>query len=66
VLSIDRGTLKPGAAADVTVIDAAAEWVIDVTKFRSKSRNCPFDGWTVRGRAHTTIVGGQVKYTLGA
>jgi dihydroorotase len=66
VLSIDRGTLTPGAVADVTVIDAEAEWVIDVTKFRSKSRNCPFDGWPVRGRAHTTIVGGQVKYTVEA
>src|SRR4051812_11985395 len=63
VLSIDRGTLAAGAVADVTVIDPAAEWVIDVSKFRSKSRNCPFGGRPVTGRAHTTIVGGQVKYT---
>jgi dihydroorotase len=63
VLSIDRGTLKPEAVADVTIIDPAAEWVIDVTKFRSKSRNCPFDRWKVTGRARTTIVGGVVKFT---
>jgi dihydroorotase len=64
VLSIDRGTLKAGAIADVTVIDPLAEWTIDVTKFRSKSRNCPFDGWKVTGRAHAVIVGGVVKWTV--
>jgi dihydroorotase len=62
VLGINRGTLKPGAVADVTVIDPAAEWVIDPAKFRSKSRNCPFAGWKVRGRAQTVLVGGVVKY----
>jgi dihydroorotase len=62
VLGIDRGTLKPGAPADVTIIDPSAEWTIDPGQFRSKSRNCPFAGWKVRGRAHTAIVGGGVKY----
>jgi dihydroorotase len=63
VLSVDRGTLKPGSVADVTVIDPTAEWTIDVTKFRSKSRNCPFGGWKVTGRAHTVIVGGRIEYS---
>ncbi len=62
VLGIDRGTLKAGSIADVTVIDPTAEWIIDPTKFKSKSRNCPFAGWKVRGRAQTVLVGGVVKY----
>jgi dihydroorotase len=62
VLGIDRGTLKPGAPADVTIIDPKVEWTIDPTRFRSKSRNCPYTGWRVRGRAEAVIVGGAVKY----
>jgi dihydroorotase len=62
VLGIDRGTLKPGAVADVTVIDPDAEWVIDPARFRSRSRNTPFAGWKVRGRASAVIVAGVVKY----
>src|SRR5262245_22195285 len=62
VLGIDRGTLSPGAAADVTVIDPTVEWVIDPSTFRSKSRNCPYAGWRVRGWAHAVIVGGAVKF----
>lgn len=60
ILGIDRGTLKPGAPADVTIIDPDREWNIDVTKFRSKSRNCPFGGWKVKGLAEQVIVGGRL------
>jgi dihydroorotase len=63
VLGIDRGTLKPDAKADVTIIDPKAEWTIDPNLFRSKSRNCPFAGWKVRGRAHAVLLNGQVKYS---
>ncbi len=62
VLHIDRGTLKPGAIADVTVIDPRAEWTVDPSQFKSKSRNCPFAGWKVRGRAQAVVVGGVVKF----
>jgi dihydroorotase len=65
VLGINRGTLKPGAIADVTIIDPAIEWTIDPSKFKSKSRNCPYAGWKVRGRAETVIVGGAVKVLAG-
>jgi dihydroorotase len=66
VLGIDRGTLKPGAVADVTVIDPSAEWTIDPTRFKSKSRNSPFAGWKVRGRADSVVVAGAVKYERSA
>ncbi len=62
VLGIERGDLKPGAVADVTILDPAAEWSIDPNRFRSKSRNCPFGGQKVRGRVQTVLVGGKVKY----
>ena len=65
LLGISKGTLRPGADADVTLIDPTARWTIDPSQFRSRSRNCPFAGWEVRGRAHTVIVCGEVRYTLG-
>jgi dihydroorotase len=65
LLGIPKGTLRAGAEADVTLIDPSTVWTIDPARFRSKSRNCPFAGWEVRGRAHTVIVGGEVRYTLG-
>jgi dihydroorotase len=61
ILGIKRGTLRAGELADVTIIDPDASWTIDVSRFRSKSRNSPFDGWKVRGRAVTVIVQGQMK-----
>ncbi len=66
VLGIDRGTLKPGAVADVTIIDPVAEWTIDPNKFRSKSRNCPFAGWQVHGWADSVLVGGAIKFQRGS
>lgn len=62
ILGIDRGTLHPGSDADVVVIDPAAAWNIDVQSFRSKSRNSPFDGRRVLGRAHAVVLAGEVRY----
>lgn len=56
------GTLAVGAEADVTVIDPKRRWTVNVNKWKSRSRNCPYDGWRLTGRAVATIVSGQVKY----
>ena len=65
ILGIPKGTLRPGSDADVTLIDPDAVWTIDVNTFHSKSRNCPFHGKEVRGRAVRTFVGGRTKYVVG-
>ena len=56
------GTLATGAPADVVVFDPTAEWDVRPERFLSKSRNTPFAGRRLRGRAETTIVGGAVVY----
>ena len=62
ILGIGKGSLRPGSDADVTLIDPDVAWTIDAGAFKSLSRNCPFDGKEVRGRAVRTIVGGKTKY----
>ena len=64
IFGLPGGSLAVGSPADVTLIDPRAEWTIDVTRFRSKGRNCPFDGMAVTGRVVCTIVGGEIKYEL--
>ena len=64
ILGINRGTLRPGSVADITLIDPECAWQVDVKSFCSKSVNSPFDRWTLRGRAVATIVAGRVKYKL--
>ena len=62
VIGIDKGTLGKGKQADVTIIDPDAEYAIDVNTFASKSRNCPYHGWRVKGVVEKTFVGGEVRY----
>jgi dihydroorotase len=62
IIGIDKGTLTPGKQGDVTIIDPNAQWQIDATRFISKSRNCPYHGWTIKGKAEKTIVGGEVRF----
>jgi dihydroorotase len=62
ILSLNRGTLKAGSIADITVIDPLAEWMVDPDKLASKSKNSPFLGWSVTGAASATILAGKVVY----
>jgi dihydroorotase len=64
LLGLDRGTLTPGAPGDVTLIDPNAAWTVDADRFYSQSRNTPFHGWELPGRATHTIVEGNVVWSL--
>lgn len=57
------GRLEAGAPGDVTVIDPACAWTIQPVHFQSRSRNTPFAGWEVRGRAVATAVSGRLVYS---
>ena len=60
ILRVPGGTLAPGSPADLTLIDPNREWTVDAAQFASKSRNCPFQGWNLKGKALMTIVGGEI------
>jgi dihydroorotase len=64
ILNLSKGTLVPGADADVTVIDPRLKWTVNIKDFRSRGKNSPFDGRSLQGRAVLTIVGGDIKYAL--
>ncbi len=57
-----RGSLSRGNHGDVTIFDPKKRWTFDSAKSRSLSRNTPFDGWHLTGKAVTTIVGGRIVY----
>ncbi|MDJ0723038.1 MAG: dihydroorotase [Desulfobacterales bacterium] len=56
--------LQTGMPADITIIDPDAVFTVSADNFRSQSRNTPFEGWTLKGRATTTIVAGRVVFAL--
>jgi dihydroorotase len=62
IFKLPGGTLRRGTAADVTVFDPGESWVVDPSRFRSKGRNTPYAGRTLRGRMRYTLVGGSVVY----
>ena len=66
LLGLSGGTLVPGVSADIIVVDRTCEWVVDPEQFRSKGRNTPFAGWTLKGRVVRTILSGKTVFEAGA
>jgi dihydroorotase len=64
LLGLEAGTLSVGAPADLTLIDPNLKWTVKIDKFESASRNSPFDGRKLKGRAVRTIVGGKTVWKL--
>lgn len=62
---LDAGKLEPGAPADLVIFDPAAKWTVDANKFRSKGRNCPWNGLELTGRVAATIAAGRVVFENG-
>jgi dihydroorotase len=60
ILKNDKGSLSVGSEADITIIDPSLEWIVNASEFKSKSRNTPFNGWRLRGRAVQTMVRGVI------
>ena len=63
LLNLSKGTLSAGADADVTVFDPECEWIFRTGGSASKSKNSPFNGWKLKGKAVATIVGGKTVWS---
>ncbi|EUB94877.1 dihydroorotase multifunctional complex type [Rhizobium sp. CF080] len=64
IFGLDAGTLKPGAKADITLIDLDEPWIVSKDMILSKSKNTPFEDARFSGRAVATYVAGKCVYTL--
>jgi dihydroorotase len=62
ILGLDKGRLKVGGDADLSLIDVDREQTVDATRFKSKSRNSPFHGWKLKGLAVLTVVSGRIVH----
>ncbi len=63
IVNIRKGTLNPGVPADIVIFDPEKRVKIDREKFRSKSKNTPFNGWKLKGAVLYTIVNGKIVYS---
>jgi dihydroorotase len=64
VINIRKGALNPGDQADIVIFDPERKVKIDRERFRSKSRNTPFNGWDLKGVVLYTIVNGNIVYSV--
>ncbi len=65
ILAWGGGRLQLGEDTDLTVCDPRATWVVDPEAFHSRSRNCPFRGWSLRGRVRLVVCGGRLTHEEG-
>jgi dihydroorotase len=63
ILRVPGGSLAEGAPADISILAPDLQVKVDAKTMRSRSKNTPFDGWTLRGGVAATIVGGRVVYS---
>jgi dihydroorotase len=66
IIGVPGGSLAEGAPADISMLAPDLPVIVDVARMRSKSKNTPFDGWTLRGGVAATIVGGRAVYVNSA
>lgn len=64
IMGLASGTLRPGAEADVVLLDPGEVWTVEPERFASRSRNTPVAGWTLPGRIRRTIVAGETRYEV--
>ena len=64
ICDLSAGTLSVGVAGDVCIFDPDQKWTVDAEAFKSKSRNCPWNGQTLRGQVKATFVGGKEVFRL--
>ena len=63
IFKLDQGTLGVGKQADVVIFDPGQEYKVEASRFKSKSKNSPFDGWPVKGRVRHTISKGKIIFS---
>lgn len=62
IIGVNKGTLRQGADADISIFDPAREWVVNRLELKSKSQNSPFDGWKMKGKPVYTLVMGKIVH----
>ncbi len=60
ILGLNKGTIEVGKSADIVIVDINEEYTVDISKFQSKSKNSPFNGFRLKGAVYHTIVDGEV------
>jgi dihydroorotase len=65
ILGISKGSLSVGKAADVIIFDPNSDWTVNIEELHSKSKNSPYDGWTLCGKPEYVIVNGDIVINQG-